>query len=519
MKKMKWLLFLALMTVALLQACSTASNNSEEGSKEGAKSVGGELIVLRASDATSLDPHFITDIPSANIIHGKVYETLVAFDRDRNIVPLLAKSWEQKDELTWTFTLNEGIKFHDGEDFNAEAVKTTFNRILDPATGSPQRDKLSMISEVVVDDTYVVTLKLKNPYAPLLSILASQEGSIISPKAITDSADQLATNPVGTGPFIFESWKSGQAITLNTNKDYWGTVPKIDKVTFKIVPEDSTRLAMIESGEAHIADQVPVTDIDRIENSSTMNLFRTEGLAVEFIGFNVKDSLLSNVKVRQAISYAVDREAIISGIYNNVGTLANSAMSPKVIGYSSETKAYDYDVVKAKQLLKEAGIKEGTKIKLLTSDRKERINMAEVVQSQLKGIGLDVDIQVMEYGAFISEITKEHHQMFISGWGNATGDADYNQYNLFHTASMGAPGNHFYYSNPEIDKLIEEGRSESDQATRNDIYKKAMQLELDEAVYIPVRNYEHIAVYSNTVKGFWLDASNYTMLSGVEIVQ
>ncbi|GLC88173.1 glutathione ABC transporter substrate-binding protein [Lysinibacillus piscis] len=517
MKKM--LLFFALVAVLVLQACSTANNKSEEGAKEGTKSVGGELVILRASDATSLDPHFITDIPSANIIHGKVYETLVAFDRDRKIVPLLAKSWEQTDELTWTFTLNEGIKFHDGTDFNAEAVKATFNRILDPATGSPQRDKLSMISEVIVGDDYTVTLKLKEPYAPLLSILASNEGSIMSPKVIAESADQLATHPVGTGPFVFDSWKSGQEIKLNTNKDYWGNVPKIDKVTFKIVPEDSTRLAMIESGEAHIADQVPVTDIERIENSSTMNLFRTEGLAVEFIGFNVQDSLLSDVKVRQAISYAVDREAIISGIYNNVGTLANSAMSPKVIGYSSETKAYDYDVVKAKELLKEAGIKEGTKVKLLTSDRKERINMAEVIQSQLKGIGLDVDIQVMEYGAFISEITKEQHQLFISGWGNATGDADYNQYNLFHTASMGAPGNHFYYSNPEVDALIEKGRSTSDQTARNDIYKQAMQKELDDAVYIPVRNYEHLAVYSNNVKGFWLDASNYAMISGVEIVE
>ncbi|CAM5611491.1 Glutathione ABC transporter substrate-binding protein OS=Lysinibacillus sphaericus OX=1421 GN=LS41612_06010 PE=3 SV=1 [Lysinibacillus sphaericus] len=203
MRKMKMFLLLALMTVVLLQACSTASNNSTEGAKEGAKSVGGELIVLRASDATSLDPHFITDIPSANIIHGKVYETLVAFDRDRKIVPLLAASWEQKDELTWTFTLNKGIKFHDGEDFNAEAVKATFSRILDPATGSPQRDKLSMISEVVVDDPYIVTLKLKNSYAPLLSILASQESSIISPKAVSESADQLATHPVGTGSDLF----------------------------------------------------------------------------------------------------------------------------------------------------------------------------------------------------------------------------------------------------------------------------------------------------------------------------
>ncbi len=165
-----------------------------------------------------------------------------------------------------------------------------------------------MISEVVVDDTFVVTLKLKEPYAPLLSILASQEGSMISPKAIAEEGDQLATHPVGTGPFVFDSWKTGQEITLNSNKDYWGTVPKVDKVTFKVVPEDSTRLAMIESGEAHIAEQVPVTEIDRIENSSTMNLFRAEGLAVEFIGFNVKDALLSDVKVRQAVSYAVDRE-------------------------------------------------------------------------------------------------------------------------------------------------------------------------------------------------------------------
>jgi len=350
MKKMKLVLFMTLITVLVLQACSTASNKSVEGSNEGAKSVGGELVVLRASDATSLDPHFITDIPSANIIHGKVYETLVAFDRDRKIAPLLAKEWEQKDDVTWTFILNEGIKFHDGADFNAEAVKATFDRILDPETGSPQRDKLSMISEVVVDDTFVVTLKLKEPYAPLLSILASQEGSMISPKAIAEEGDQLATHPVGTGPFVFDSWKTGQEITLNSNKDYWGTVPKVDKVTFKVVPEDSTRLAMIESGEAHIAEQVPVTEIDRIENSSTMNLFRAEGLAVEFIGFNVKDALLSDVKVRQAVSYAVDREAIISGIYDNVGTLANSAMSPKIIGYSSETKPYDYDVVKAKEL-------------------------------------------------------------------------------------------------------------------------------------------------------------------------
>ncbi|WP_107840165.1 glutathione ABC transporter substrate-binding protein [Metasolibacillus meyeri] len=518
MKKFK-AAFLLLLIVAILQACSTANKATEKESGGESSSLADELIVLRASDATSLDPHFITDIPSANIVHGKVYETLVVFDKNRNLAPLLAKSWEPVDETTWVFELNEGIKFHDGADFNAEAVKATFDRLLDPATSSPQRDKLGMIEAVTVDGEYTVTMKLNQPYAGLLAILASQEGSILSPKAIQENAEGLKTHPVGTGPFIFNSWTSGQSISLTTNENYWGKKPSYSKLTFKIVPEDATRLAMVESGEAHISDQVPVTELDRIDNSSTMSLFRTEGLAVEYVGFNVTDSLLSDVKVRQAISYAIDREAIISGIYDNVGTLANSAMSPMVVGYSKNVKGYDYNVEQAKSLLKEAGIAEGTTVKLLTSDRKERINMAEVIQSQLKGIGLNVDIQVMEYGAYINEISSHKHQMFIGGWGNATGDGDYNQYNLFHTASQGPPGNHFFYSNPEVDKLIEAARGESDLDKRAGLYEEAMKIELDEAVYIPVRNYEHLAVYSNKVKNFWLDASNYTMIADVEITK
>lgn len=515
MKKIK-ILFLALLVVTILQACSTANNDAGKPT-DSKSSLADELIVLRASDATSLDPHFITDIPSANIIHGKVYETLVKFDKNRELTPLLATAWKQVDDTTWTFELKEGIKFHDGADFNADAVIATFKRLLDPTTSSPQREKLNMIKEVVKEDDYKVTLKLNESYAGLLAILASQEGSIISPKVIKENPDSLKAHPVGTGPFVFDSWTSGQSIILTTNQNYWDKKPSYNKLTFKIVPEDATRLAMVENGEAHISDQVPVTELDRIDNSSSMSLFRTEGLAVEYIGFNVTDSFLSNVKVRQAISYAIDREAIISGIYDNVGTLANSAMSPMVVGYSPNVKGYDYNIKQAKALLKEAGIAEGTTVRLLTSDRKERINMAEVIQSQLKGIGLKIEIQVMEYGAYINEISSQKHQMFIGGWGNATGDGDYNQYNLFHTASQGPPGNHFFYSNKVVDKLIEEARGEGDLEKRASLYEEAMKIELEEAIYIPVRNYEHLAIYNNKVKNFWLDASNYTMITDVEI--
>nr|WP_223588666.1 glutathione ABC transporter substrate-binding protein [Neobacillus bataviensis] len=502
----------------IAQACSTKpSTSNESANKQEGPKQGGTLTVVRLSDATKLDPHFITDIPSANIVYQKVYEGLVEPDKDFKIQPLLAKEWKVIDGTTWEFKLREGIKFHDGAPFNADAVKKTFDRLLDPKTASPQREKFSMIKEVKVVDENTVQLILEYPYAPLLSILASNEGSIISPKALAENPDSLSQHPVGTGPFVFESWKTGQEISLKKNENYWGKKPNIDRVVFKVVPEDATRLAMIETGEAQINDQVPVTEIDRIEASDKMALYRTEGLAVEYLGFNVKKKPFDDVRVRKAISHAIEREAIIKGVYNNVGTLANVAMSPKVFGYSDKVKPYDYDLNEAKKLLKEAGYEKGLKVTLLTSDRKERINMAEVIQSQLKGIGVDVKIQVMEYGAYIGMIEKGEHDMAIGGWGNATGDGDYNQYNLFHSASQGPPGNHFYYSNPDVDKMIEDARRETDEKKRLKLYEEVMQKEIDDAVYVPIRNYEHIAAYSKNVSGFWLNAASYLMIDDVVI--
>jgi peptide/nickel transport system substrate-binding protein len=519
-KKMRngFLFMLIAIMMVIASACSTKSNTSNEtdNEKAGVKE-GGTLTVVRLSDATKLDPHFITDIPSANIVYQKVYEGLVAPDQDMNIVPKLASEWTVIDDTTWEFKLQQDVTFHDGAAFNAEAVKATFDRLLDPNTGSPQYEKFAMINEVKIIDEYTIQLLLEYPYAPLLSILASNEGSIISPNALLENPDGLAQHPVGTGPFVFESWKTGQEISLTKNANYWGEEAKIDRVVFKVVPEDATRLAMIETGEAHINDQVPVTEIERIEASDKMGLHRTEGLAVEYIGFNTRKKPLDDVRVRKAISHAVEREAIISGVYNNVGTLANVAMSPKVFGHSENVKPYEYDLNEAKKLLKEAGYENGLELSLLTSDRKERINMAEVIQSQLKGIGVDVKIQVMEYGAYIDTIDKSEHDLFIGGWGNATGDGDYNQYNLFHTASQGPPGNHFYYSNPTVDQLIEEARQETDGDKRKELYEQVMQIELDDAVYIPIRNYEHLAAYSKNVSGFWLNAANYLMIDDAVI--
>ncbi|MDF2680188.1 MAG: putative transporter substrate binding protein [Brevibacillus sp.] len=513
------LLALTLTVGAVLTGCGAGQEQSGTGNSAPAESpkAGGTLIVARKADANNLDPHFITNIPSANYIYGKVYESLISRDKNSQYKPTLATEWKQVDDLTWEFKLRSGVSFHDGAPFNAEAVKKTFERAKDPKVASPRASNFSMIKEIKAVDDQTVQFILDYPFAPLLSILASSEGSILSPKAISEHSDTLSKQPVGTGPFKFESWTPGQDMTLVKNDSYWGEKPKVDKVVYKVVPEDTTRIAMIEAGEAHIGDQLPVTEVERAQTSPNMTMARAEGLGVEYIGFNVTKKPFDDIRVRQAVAHAIEKEAIVRGVYNNVGNEAVSAMSSKVIGYNPNLQDYSYDVNEAKKLLGEAGYANGFKTTIVTDDRKERMNVAEVIQSQLKGIGIDVEIKVMEYGAYLEFTDKGEHDMFIGGWGNATGDGDYNQYNVFHSSSKGSAGNLAFYDNPEVDKLIEDGRREKDPQKRNEIYAKLQEIELKEAPVIPIRTIDHVSVTAKDVRGFWLSPVGYLMLDEVTI--
>lgn len=511
------LLALTLTVGTLLTGCGSSAEQSATSSNSAAEAskAGGTLIVARKADANNLDPHFISNIPSANYIYGKVYESLILRDKNGEYKGALATEWKQLDDLTWEFKLREGVTFHDGTPFTAEAVKKTFERILDPKVGSPRASNFSMIKEIKAVDDKTVQLVLDFPFAPLISILASSEGSILSPKAISEHADTLSKQPVGTGPFKFEAWIPGQEMTLAKNDGYWGEKPKVDKVVYKVVPEDTTRIAMVEAGEAHIGDQLPVTEVERAQTSPDMTMVRAEGLGVDYIGFNVLKKPFDDVRVRQAVAHAVEKEAIVKGVYNNVGNMAVSAMSPKVIGYNPNLKDYTYDVNAAKALLSEAGFPSGFKTTIVTDDRKERMNVAEVIQSQLKGIGIEVEVKVMEYGAYLEYTDKGEHDMFIGGWGNATGDGDYNQYNVFHSSSKGDSGNLAFYDNPEVDKLIEEGRREKDPQKRNVIYAKLQEIELKEVPVLPIRTIDHVSVTAKDVRGFWLSPVGYLMLNDV----
>ncbi|TLS38641.1 glutathione ABC transporter substrate-binding protein [Pseudalkalibacillus caeni] len=518
-KKALSLLLAALFIIGTVLTGCTGSNEASSGkSSDGASGKnGGKLVIAELSDATQLDPHKGTDIPSANVYHGKIYEGLVKQDKDMEIQPALATEWKKIDDLTWEFKLREGVKFHDGTEFKADAVKKTIERILDPEIASPRAKLFEMIKEVKVVDDYTVQLITEYPFAPLLANLAHYSGGIISPAAIEKYGDTLGQHPVGTGPFKFDSWTPGQEINLVKNDDYWGKKAKVDQVVFKVIPEDATRIAMVETGEAHIAEPVPVTDVQRIEGSSSMKLNRSEGLGIDYVGFNVQKKPFDDVRVRQAINLATDTDVILEGVYNNVGTKATAPMGPGVWGHNPNLEGYGYDVNKAKELLAEAGYKDGFKTTIWTNDNKARVDLAEVLQSQLKGVGIEAEVKVLEWGAYLEATANGEHDMFILGWSNMTGDADYNQYFLFHSEAIGNPGNRTFYSNPEVDKLIDAGRRESDPEKRKEIYAKAQKIEMEDAPMIFIRNDEDLVALGNNVKGFWMHPAGTLMINDVSI--
>lgn len=508
------LVALSLSFTAIVTGCSSSEKQATTVTKQQVKTNenGGTLVVVRSADANNLDPHFLTTIVSGSIVNNKIYEGLVRLSKDMTYQPALATEWEQVNDVTWEFKLRQGVTFHDGSSFNANAVKKTFERILDKNIGATRAQAFEMVKEVKSIDEFTIQFILKRPFAPFFTVLAGSEGSIISPKAIEQYGKELTKHPTGTGPFTFHSWQPGQEIVLVRNEKYWGEQAKVEKVVFKVIPEDATRIAMVESGEAHVAEQLPVTEINRVQSSKVMGLGSYDSFGVDYIGFNFRKKPFDDVRVRQAISHAVDSGAIIQGIFNNIGTAANTSLAPTVFGHDPHAKPYLYDLNKARVLLKDAGYPGGFKASIYTSDNKLRISMAEVIQSQLKGIGIDLQVHVMEIGAYVAAASAGETEMFISNWG-ASADGDYTQYNLFHSRSQGSPGNHFFYGNPQVDELIDAARSEVDSEKRKQIYAKAQQLEMEDAVMIPIRNSVNLAAISNKVKGLWISPNGHIQVS------
>jgi len=529
-KRFAWFLLVLLLVPALLVACGPAEevvdDVDEPADDVEEVSEGQDLIIATLSDAVSLDPHGSNDVPSANVCIS-IYESLVEFDENSVLQPLLATDWEAVDDLTWEFTLREGVQFHDGTDFTAEAVKASFDRLLDPDVASPRLFLFSMLEEVIVVDDYTVQFVTEFPFAPLPAHLAHSGGAIISPAAIEADYEEmaagneagtfLAQNPVGTGFFKLESWDPGDQLVMVRNDNYWGENAKLDSVTWRVVPESLTRLSELETGFAHIADPVEPSDISRVEGMDNASMNITSVTVMAYLGYNLDKEPYDDVRVRQAISMAVNKEEIIEGAYEGTAIPAEGPIAPGVFGHDPAISGLPYDVERAKELMAEAGYEDGFEATIWTNDNPVRIMIAEYLQSELRELNIDIEIEVLEWGAYLDGTGAGEHEMFILGWSTPTLDADYAVYALFHSDNVGEPGNRAFYRSDEADALLDAGRQEPDPDVRLEIYSELQELLIEDAPSLYLVYNENLVGVNNDVQNFWVTPASMFMLQDVYI--
>lgn len=486
------------------------------------------LVVASLSDIVTLDPHGVNDNPSANV-QRNIFETLVQQSEEMEIEEMLATDWEAVEDDVWSFELREDVTFHDGTEFNAEAVKASFDRILDPDVASEKAFLYEMVEEVVVVDDYTVEFHTEYPFGALPAHLAHSGGGIISPDAIDadyeemenggEPGDYLSENPVGTSFFQFEEWNPGSEVVLSRYDEYWGDTAGVEQVTFSVTPEDLTRIGELETGAADIIFPVSPSDIDRVDETDGTNLYSQDSISLSYIGFNMQKEPYDQQEVRQAMSMAINKEEIIEGILNGTGTPAVGPISEQVFGFSDEIEELPYDPEQAQELLAEAGYEDGFDTTIWTNDSRERQDIAELVQAYLAVIGVNAEIEVVEWGAYLENTAAGEHDMFILGWGTVTGDADYGMYPLFHSSQLGAEGNRSFMENDELDEVLDDARREVDEATREDLYEQAMDILVEEAPMLYLYHPDYLVGLRDEVQGYWKHPTGIHMLQDVTIEQ
>lgn len=483
-----------------------------------AQSPGGKLVIGRPSDALSLDPHRATTAPEV-WVYNNIYETLVALDENMEVVPVLAESWERIDDTRMRFYLKEGVLFHDGTPFNAEAVKFTIERAIDPEAPARGMPWIGPISAVEVVDEYTVDIITETTFAPLLNHLSLVFViGMVSPTAVEEYGDAFGRNPVGTGPFVFENWISNQSITLIRNEDYHGTPALLDEVEFRVIPEEGARMLSFLSGELDILLRAAPAELEMLRMDSSVKVLDAEGLRVVYIGLNHATPPTDDRRVREAIVRAIDVGAINAFVVEDAMLPAESVIAPSVFGYvdTDLPERYAYDPERSLELLAEAGYTPGSdgmlrdaNGELLTlvfwasegRDLKDR-EISETVMAQLTELGFTIDYIQREWGAYLSALgtDDDSYNLNTLGWVTMTGDSDFGLYSTFHSTVTSS--NNSLYNNPEVDRLLEFARSSLDEDIRAEAYAEVLEHVTEDIVWLPIYQTRETVVAQGYVEGY-----------------
>ncbi|UDK98410.1 ABC transporter substrate-binding protein [Lysinibacillus sphaericus] len=535
-KKKLWSLGVMLILVlsTILAACSSGSDGKDTGSKD--TSTGGDsassgektLVYGRGGDSTALDPATVTEGESFKVTVN-IYETLINFgEQDVTLKPGLAKSWKaSEDGLTYTFQLEEGVKFHDGSDFNAEAVAKNFERWKAGADKFPYfMSQFTMGGEQIIESItpegdYTVVFKLKQPQAPFLKNLAMSPFAIASPKAFEANDDALIDKPVGTGPFKFVNWTRNDSITIEKNTDYRiAGLPKLDKVIFRSIPDNSARLNALNNGEVDVVDGLSPSDKGSIETNGDLQLIERPSMNVGYLGLTVTRPPFDNVKVRQAVNYAIDKQALVDAFYEGLAEPAKNPMPPVIAGYNDDITGYAYDPEKAKALLKEAGY-DGKEIELWAMPvprpyMPDGQKIAEAIQKNLADVGIPSKIVSFEWATYLEKAQNGEADAFLLGWTGDNGDADNFIYTLLDADNIGS-NNYTFYDNPELHKLLVAAQTEVNEDKRNELYKQAQVIISEDAPWVPLAHSIPILAASTKVTNYFAHPTGSDRLEAVDM--
>ncbi len=552
------LLFLLAIIAAVLAACSDDSGVEEEALEEdgAAEDTGatGDVTIGMMDEMVTLDLHGSNDSASSQV-RRNIYETLIFQTVDMELEPRLATEWEQVEDDVLNLKLREGTTFHNGSDFTAEDVKATLDRVRDEAVASQVAFLFEMIEEVEIVGDHEVNLHTEYPFAPLPSHLAHTTAGIMSKELIDEDyqaaldaaeidmtaddyyelraaggpeyeevADQISedlggvigSKTDGTNHLQLESRSAGDSVTLSKFEDFQGGERNFENVTFRVIPENGARMAELETGGIDVATDIDSSSIDRIESGESTELIEQESVRMSYLGFNTQMEPFDDVKVRQAISHAIDRDQIISGVYDDMGIAAQGPLAPDVWGYNEDLEGAEYDMDRARELLSETDVAGGFSTTIWVDNDPQIVDTAVYIQESLSELGINVTIEQYEWGAYLETLANGDHDMFILGWTTVTADADYGLYALYHQDNMGAPGNRSFYENRELSDLLDQGRSESDEALRYDIYQEAQEILAEEVptAYLFHTNFA-IGVNADNISGIELDPTGGVRLDTV----
>ncbi|MCL6286082.1 ABC transporter substrate-binding protein [Ruegeria sp. 2012CJ41-6] len=462
---------------------------------------GGVLKVALTADPISFDPHLTGSLQGRGTTQA-IHDTLFGIDESGNLAPMLVTEWEQPDNKTYILRLRPDVRFHDGTEFNADAVVYNINRILDPDIGSIRSGEIKALDTIEAVDNLTVKIALQYPFAAFLFPLTDVSGCIGSPTAFeAHGKEGAALNPVGTGPFKLVSYSQETETVLEKNGDYWDEgKPYVDRLILRPIPTGSTRLVELQTGGVDLAEDLPLQNIASLGDQTDIVVSERVGFRWEYVGFNAKDEFPgSNKKLRQAFHWAIDREALHHAAYFGTGAIGYSGILPGHPFHDTDYQPFSYDTDKAKKLLDESGLG-SAEITAYLRPEPVKQRAAQLIQSMAADVGVTINLEQLDYASHRAKLRGGELPMDMHGWWGYRPDPD--QYLSVLLASDGSYAKRHGYSSAEMDKLFSDQRAETDPAKRRAMFREITRLMNEDAIYVPWHYSSDFKGISKKLQGF-----------------